>query len=546
MNLLIAPWLPFRRRDGSQEYLPVTAMVDPEIIDLALPREDFQGAAYQFLIGLLQTAMAPEDKEEWVRLYQTPPSIDELREVLEKWQPAFELDSDGPAFMQDFDLLAEEKNTDIAALLIDSPGAATVKNNTDHFVKAGRVERLCPDCAALALFTLQINAPSGGKGYRTGLRGGGPLTTLIMPVDTGCTLWQRLWLNVLDTDGWNYDAPSNSDPRVFPWLGQTKVSDKGQGTFPEEMHPLHPYWAMPRRIRLNIRSSACRCDLCGRNSEKTVSSLRARNYGFNYDGPWIHPLTPYRRDPKKPEQLPYSRKAQADGLGYRYWEALTIKDEEEKGFLPAWVVLDYAKKCDTAEEMDVDLPTVASLWVFGYDMDNMKPRCWYGAHMPLLALSDEARALAHMWLRQMIDLTDSSARLLQNQVKEAWFSRPKDAKGDMSYIGASLWETTEQVFYQLLMELGELLTGGTPPQRFPAEIAAHWYRTVTRQATTQFDAFALSGPAEQLDMKRITKARNTFQKQLHRGKEAKAFRKTGRLDDSGQPQSAGEKQGETA
>ncbi|PAV24463.1 hypothetical protein CF392_16135 [Tamilnaduibacter salinus] len=55
MNLLTDPWLPFKRRDGRQEYRPVTAMVDPDVIDLALPRSDFQGAAYQFLIGLLQT-----------------------------------------------------------------------------------------------------------------------------------------------------------------------------------------------------------------------------------------------------------------------------------------------------------------------------------------------------------------------------------------------------------------------------------------------------------------------------------------------------------
>ncbi|WP_211277021.1 hypothetical protein, partial [Tamilnaduibacter salinus] len=65
----------------------------------------------------------------------------------------------------------------------------------------------------------------------------------------------------------------------------------------------------------------------------------------------------------------------------------------------------------------------------------------------------------------------------------------------------SLWESTEQAFYQRLMELGELLTGEAPQQRFPAEVAASWYRTVTRQATDLFDEYALSGPAEQLDMK---------------------------------------------
>jgi CRISPR system Cascade subunit CasA len=166
--------------------------------------------------------------------------------------------------------------------------------------------------------------------------------------------------------------------------------------------------------------------------------------------------------------------------------------------------------------------------------------------MPLLALDEDARALAQLWLRQMIELTDSSARLLQAQVKEAWFSRPKDAKGDVSYIGASLWQVTEQAFYQRLMELGELLRGDTPPQRFPAEMAASWYHTVTRQAASLFDELALSGPPEQLDMKRITKARNGFRKKLHTGREAKDLRKIGRLDEKGQPKASRERQGESA
>ena len=77
-------------------------------------------------------------------------------------------------------------------------------------------------------------------------------------------------------------------------------------------------------------------------------------------------------------------------------------------------------------------------------------------------------------------------------------------------------------------------------------MAASWYHTVTRQAASLFDELALGGPPEQLDMKRITKARNGFRKKLHTGKEAKDLRKIGRLDESRQPQASGEKQGESA
>jgi hypothetical protein len=85
--------------------------------------------------------------------------------------------------MQDFDSLAGEK-VSIASLLPEVPGAQPL-NSIKIILSNARHSTLCPHCAALALFSLQLNAPSGGKGYRTGLRGGGPLTTLIELQDIG-------------------------------------------------------------------------------------------------------------------------------------------------------------------------------------------------------------------------------------------------------------------------------------------------------------------------------------------------------------------------
>jgi CRISPR system Cascade subunit CasA len=31
------------------------------------------------------------------------------------------------------------------------------------------------------------------------------------------------------------------------------------------------------------------------------------------------------------------------------------------------------------------------LWAFGYDMDNMKARCWYEAQMPLYEIEESLR-----------------------------------------------------------------------------------------------------------------------------------------------------------
>ena len=482
--------------------------------------------------------MAPEDKDEWVTLYQDPPSVDELQISLKGLESAFQLDSDGPAFMQDFDLLEKVKPATIAALLIDSPGASTIKDNTDHFVKAGRVNEICLSCAAIGIFTLQINGPAGGSGHRVGLRGGGPLTTLVMPSSPKVSLWEKVWINVLSRDDWEYDL-LGVNKNVFPWMGPAIISDEDQVTYPENVHPLHCFWGTPRRIRLHVKKEYCCCDLCGQSSDSSVSEFSQLKHGFNYGGPWTHPLTPYRFDPKKPNRPPYSRKAQKDGVSYRYWEALTFRDKKEKGYLPAAVVLDYSAKRDKADDMELDIPAVCDFWVFGYDMKSMKPRCWYSSHMPLLALPDERKVFAQLWLRKMINLTDVSAGLLQKHIKEAWFSEAKSTKRnavkkDVSHIGAALWESTEQDFYQYLMEIGDMLSSAAPPERFPQEIARQWYRIVTGHATDLFDNFSLSGPAEQLDMERITKARNIFRENIYTGKDAKDFRKIGHLDEGRQ------------
>ena len=100
-----------------------------------------------------------------------------LAERFAQVRDAFVLDGAGPRFMQDREELVGGV-VPISGLLIDSPGANTIKNNVDLFVKRGRVTTLSRAAAAMSLFALQTFAPSGGAGHRTSLRGGGPLTTL--------------------------------------------------------------------------------------------------------------------------------------------------------------------------------------------------------------------------------------------------------------------------------------------------------------------------------------------------------------------------------
>lgn len=96
MNLLQDPWIPVRRQSGTETRIApwqITETQDP-ILALAAPRPDFNGALLQFLIGLLQTAAAPEG-EQWADWLEQPPSPKTLKACLNPFSQAFELDGKG-------------------------------------------------------------------------------------------------------------------------------------------------------------------------------------------------------------------------------------------------------------------------------------------------------------------------------------------------------------------------------------------------------------------------------------------------------------------
>lgn len=523
MNLLTEPWLPFRHRSGKVVYRPPSALADPDVLDLALPRADFQGAAWQFLIALLQTAMTPKNTDAWLDRYQAPPGVAELDELLAPFALAFELDGDGPRFMQDLDSLNDVPEASVSSLLVDSPGVSTVKKNRDFFVKRDRVGGLCTECTALALYTMQINAPEGGAGIRTGLRGGGPLTTLILPEDNSKPLWGRLWPNVMPADavgqpGQSWRAPRVDDRDLFFWMADTRISDKkGTVVLPEQVHPLHAFWSMPRRYRLLFDNESGYCDVCGREAIRLVRRLRSKKHGANYDGPWRHPLTPYRMNPKKPGELPFSKKGQPGGpSSYHHWLGLMLEDEAISGALPARVVTHHLKKYrqvkaarDDGEAFDA-LFKHTRLWVFGYDMKQMDARGWYNVEMPLVGVPKTHQEALRGWVKRFVELAEKVVKELRDRLKEAWFRRPKDAKGDMSQIDAQFFEATQLAFFTALREMGELLRKDEEAPTLSPETHRQWYRALKREALALFDAQAISGPLEGMKMQqleRITSAR---------------------------------------
>ncbi|MGB0468229.1 MAG: type I-E CRISPR-associated protein Cse1/CasA, partial [Pontibacterium sp.] len=401
MNLLTSSWVPMRLRDGSIKSLPVKYLADPDVVDLAFPRADFQGAAYQLLIGLLQTTYAPDDTDAWVELFELPPTLDKLEATFCAVKHAFNVSGDGALFMQDLDLLEETKSTTVSGLLIEAPGGNALKLNTDHFVKRGVGKCMSLEMAVMALFTLQINAPTGGQGHRTGLRGGGPLTTLIMSKNTAASLWEKLWLNVINREHWQYDDPDFHSGELFPWLVPTKTSEsKNSEVYAEDVHPLHMFWATPRRIRLLPEEGEARCDISGELSTLFVTAYKTKNYGCNYSGTWSHPLTPYGYNPKKPDEDHLSVKGQSGGVTYKIWDLLTLQSKEE-GQIPAKVISHLS---ELLEEFD-DLEEQIRLWVFAYDMDNMKACGFYSVEMPFFNVPDAKRVRFFLEVKRLQKLS---------------------------------------------------------------------------------------------------------------------------------------------
>lgn len=174
MNLLHEPWMPVRLRNGTREWIAPERLSDPDVVAFDADRPDFNGALAQFAIGLLQTTTSADSETEWRQWFKSPPDGATLQGWFAPVKPAFNLDGDGPRFMQDISLRAADSpskqgddvgRTEIVQqLLLECAGEGSkIDDNTDHFVKRKSLDfGLCPACAAASLYTLQSSASGGG------------------------------------------------------------------------------------------------------------------------------------------------------------------------------------------------------------------------------------------------------------------------------------------------------------------------------------------------------------------------------------------------
>ena len=499
MNLITDPWLPAVRRSTSRGKIApwqLTETDDP-VVAIASPRPDFDGALWQFLIGLLQTCVPPANDGEWCDWLERPPSPAKLKRLLgEKYLSAFDTDGEQGAFMQDFDnkLDDDKKAKGIAQLLIDAPGDQTLKNNTDHFVKRKYVERLCQPCTLMALLTLQTNSPSGGSGHRTSMRGGGPLTTLIVSgEEDGDTknLWHNLWLNVLPSERFLDNHSGKSAPSdIFPWLTTTRTSNNNELTTPDNVCILQMYWGMPRRIRINWQDvQTGNCDLCGTTSKRLISKYVTKNYGVNYEA-WKHCLSPHYCE-KDGKRIPQKGKDNS----YREWLGL-VSDIDGK--------TNAAKVVSAFQQIRMRRLKGEQfrLYTFGYKMDKMKPECWHETVFPLFKNVPEDFASD---VQDLIKAAEECAYTISKCIKGVWTHDRKGSKVDTSFIDRNFYQDSQEQFFRLVAQLanGE-----------HDNVADNWSKAIALVALTIFDHHTMSGNFADADHKSLVKYRTILCRKL--------------------------------
>lgn len=510
-NLIAQDWLPVRLEDGSRRLIrpaEIVAGLDGNgspAVAFDWGRADFDAASREFMIGLLAVAYAGLDDEELIELWERPPTITELDASLGPYTAAFDLDGDGPRFLQDLESLGGEA-VPVSTLLIDAPGANTVRENKDLFQKRGGIAALSRPAAAMALFTLQAFAPSGGAGHRTSLRGGGPLTTLIRPLER--SLWHLLLLNCPVSEN---PLAIGDWPRVFPWLVKTRTSEKGHPTTtpPRHVHPLQAFWGMPRRIRLDFSPTedGSRCDLTGQCDEVKVVSYRTRPRGTNYEA-FIHPLTPYyRRTANDVEWLPVH--PQPGGITYRHWPDIAVRHAPTS----------RRAECVTAatrrlREIILANETRLRIIASGYDMDNMKPRGFVETEMPFFVCRTDAEVTA---VTQFADaLVGAAARVafsVVRRVKDAIHGKGAtvDQSGTpLADLKLSLFAQTETAFFDQVKRAKDELEAKPDDPDCLLPLRREWLGILRRQALLLFDNAVPLTRIEDRKLDRAVEARRSL------------------------------------
>jgi CRISPR system Cascade subunit CasA len=257
------------------------------------------------------------------------------------------------------------------------------------------------------------------------------------------------------------------------------------------MSPYHVFWGMPRRIRLHddhLRPGSC--DICSGEGD-LISGFDLRHGGVNYQGAWVHPLTPHSfAESGEPAPLHMPR----GGLGYRNWAALTVGRPQRSARREAAAVVFEALQ-DRRR-----ITGRARVHAFGFDVDNAKIRGWYGYSAPVYGLDEEANNLLRDDADNLILAADEVAGNLRSTLGKA---RATGKAPDVAI--AAFYRETEPAFLAAIDRLATDLAGGLDDDR-EKEILHGWHRELCATSERLFETWASGGDAGEADPGRVARA----------------------------------------
>lgn len=447
LNLIDDAWIPVVCAGGERRNIAPWQMADPDIVEPDWPRPDLNIACWEFLIGLVCLADPPAHITEWRARRQGDP--ERLRAKLAPYAPAFNLIGDGPLFMQDAEPLLDGAERSVQTMFLDGGG-----EGGNMFARKDRYSSLSLPMAAMVLYLLQTQAPEGGRGNLTSLRGGGPLVSLI---DPGDNLWSLVWANV------PYGSPSGID--ALPWM-QAKEKAPVASYYPEGGdYDIEVFFGLPRRIRLVADEDGTR-----------IVTVRQRPHGRRYEM-WKHPATPYARKTAAEAWFPV-RGARAISFGYRNWLGVVAEPEDSAIAERALTLRNWKERGGGANVL-----------IAGWAMKNAKAREFTFSRQPLLDIPAELENR----LIGLIEAAENAGVALRGALA------PVLAEGEVR-------EAEREEFFratetQFLDHAISLQAGGEPEQA--------WLADLRRQALVQFDALALPqlSQREVQDIHKIVEAR---------------------------------------
>lgn len=431
MNLLTAPWIPVRADGGTGEF-KLLSYEDLLCCDdggagwrISLPRDDLELACLQLLVCLTQSIFLPSNEHEWRWRFLEAVKPEDFADRIEPFLDWFELDHPTQPFMQSRGVKATEA-TPIQKLFIGLPGG----NNHAFFNEVGEVGRISPGCAAIALFNQASNCPSFGGGFKGSLRGGAPITTLVM----GDTIRETVWRNVVTLPRVreslpDYEPDFNSDRPT--WVDPIL---KGESIYSTNIGLLRGLFWQPAHVELIPTHSEEMCDLTGQSCEHGYESFYSEKFPYTLQGVWPH-LHGVMLAAKKKGKLEF--KFSSFTTTAPAWTQLTefvipgMDVDSGEGTMPAAPV---------QQALQMEPGQGLNLIVGGYR----------NKQAAILERRHELMALAQGWadkpqyLQRIIALGKEAKKSLRGKL---FYASQGDKKKRLKGIGVPIHDTAEKLFY---------------------------------------------------------------------------------------------------